>query len=92
MRTQKRRKGRKGEVGYTFEKFSCEGEQRNEVAGGQCRGHGGCLLRRERGAWVAQAVKCPTLDFSSGHDLTVHELEPHVGLCADSAESRTVLS
>ena len=37
-----------------------------------------------RGAWVAHSVKCPTLDFSSGHDLTVREFEPHVGLCADS--------
>ena len=25
-------------------------------------------------------------DFSSGHDLTVREFEPHVRLCADSAE------
>ena len=25
--------------------------------------------------------KCPTLDFSSGHDLTVGEFEPHVRLC-----------
>ena len=24
--------------------------------------------------------------FSSGHDLTFHELAPHVGLCADSSE------
>ena len=23
------------------------------------------------GAWVAQLVKCPTLDFGSGHDLRV---------------------
>ena len=37
------------------------------------------------GTWVAQLVECPTLDFGSGHDLTVHEFEPHVGLCADSA-------
>ena len=29
-----------------------------------------------RGAWVAQSVKHPALDFGSGHDLTVHELEP----------------
>ena len=28
------------------------------------------------GAWVAQVVKHPTLDFSSGHDLTVREFEP----------------
>ena len=25
-------------------------------------------------------------DFGSGHDLTVHGLEPHMGLCADSSE------
>ena len=35
---------------------------------------------------MAQSVKCPILDFGSGHDLTVHELEPPVGLWADSAE------
>ena len=40
----------------------------------------------ERGAWVAQSVEWPTLDFGSGHDLTVCEFEPHVGLCADSIE------
>ena len=28
------------------------------------------------GAWVAQPVKHPTLDFGSGHDLTVGEFEP----------------
>ena len=39
------------------------------------------------GTWVAQSVQRLTLDFSSGHDLTVHEIEPHVGLQADSAES-----
>ena len=33
---------------------------------------------------VAQSVECPTLDFSSGHDLVVREFEPHVGLCTDS--------
>ena len=26
----------------------------------------------------------PTLDHGAGHDLTVGELEPHMGLCADS--------
>ena len=36
-----------------------------------------------RGTWVAQSVKHPTLDFGSGHDLTVTEFEPHIGLCAD---------
>ena len=37
-------------------------------------------------AWGAQSVKWLTLDFSSGRDLKVRELEPHVGLCADSVE------
>ena len=40
----------------------------------------------ERGAWVAQMVKHGTLDFSSGHDLTVRGFEPCVGLCADGSE------
>ena len=36
-------------------------------------------------------VKCPTLDFGSGRELVVREIEPHVRLdmshvCADSAE------
>ena len=35
---------------------------------------------------MAQLVKHATLDFSSGHDLTVFEIEPHVGLYDDSAE------
>ena len=35
-----------------------------------------------RGAWVAQSVKHPTLDFCSGRDLVV----PKIELCADSAE------
>ena len=39
-----------------------------------------------QGAWVAQSVKRPTLDFSPGHDLMVHEFEPHIGLHADSGE------
>ena len=39
-----------------------------------------------KGAWVAQSVKRPTLGFSSGHDLTVCEFEPHIGLCDDSTE------
>ena len=42
--------------------------------------------RNSKGAWVAQSVKWLTLDFSSGHDLTVPEIEPHIGLCADSIE------
>ena len=31
------------------------------------------------GAWVAQSVKCPTLDFGSGHDLTVMGSSPMSG-------------
>ena len=27
-----------------------------------------CFNYSERGAWVAQSVKCPTLGFGSGHD------------------------
>ena len=34
---------------------------------------------------MAQLVRRPTLDFGSGHDLTVGESELHVGLCADGA-------
>ena len=36
---------------------------------------------------MAQSVKVLTLDFDSGHDLTVHGFEPHVRFCADSSES-----
>ena len=36
------------------------------------------------GNWVAQSVKGAIL--RSGHDLTIREFEPHVGLCADSSE------
>ena len=35
---------------------------------------------------MALAVKHLTLAFGSGHDLTVHETEPHSGLCAVSVE------
>ena len=35
---------------------------------------------------MAQSVKGPTLDFGSGPDLAVCELEPRIGLCADSAK------
>ena len=43
-------------------------------------------LPEEVGAWAAQLVKGPTLDFSSGHDLMVCGIEPHVRLCTDSVE------
>ena len=32
------------------------------------------------GDWVTQSVKHLTLDFGSGHDLTVHGFEPHVSM------------
>ena len=36
---------------------------------------------------MAQSLKRPTLDFGSGHDLTVHGCEPFVRFCADSMEA-----
>ena len=36
--------------------------------------------------WVAQVVKCPPLEFGSGHDFTVHQYKPHLRLCADNVE------
>ena len=39
-----------------------------------------------RGAWVAQSVKHPTLDFSLGYDLMVGEFELCVELRADSGD------
>ena len=35
---------------------------------------------------MVRLVKRTTLDFGSGHDFVVREIEPHVGLCADSVE------
>ena len=35
---------------------------------------------------MAQWVECLTVDFDSGHHLTVCRIEPSVGLCADSVE------
>ena len=34
---------------------------------------------RGRGAWVAPSVKCPTLGFGSGQDLTVCGIESTLG-------------
>ena len=36
--------------------------------------------------WMAQLVKHPTLNFSSGHDLTVHNFKHHIGLYAGGTE------
>ena len=46
----------------------------------------GFKASKDRGTWGARSLKYPTLGFGSGHDLTVHEFEPCVGLCADSEE------
>ena len=35
---------------------------------------------------VAQLVKRLTLDFTPGHDLIIHEIEPHIELCTNSVE------
>ena len=43
-------------------------------------------ILEDSGTWVARSVKCPTLDFSLGHDIRVCEIEPCVRLCADSME------
>ena len=37
------------------------------------------LKDKGQGAWLAQLVKCPTLDFGSGHDLKVVRLIPMSG-------------
>ena len=38
------------------------------------------------GTWVAHSLKRLTFGFDSGHDLTVPEIQPRFGLCADSME------
>ena len=44
------------------------------------------MLGQKPGAWAAQSVKHLTLDFGSGHELTVGETEPHIRLQANSTE------
>ena len=41
---------------------------------------------------MAQWVKPRTLDFGSGHDLTIRGIEPCVGLCAGSTEPAGIFS
>ena len=41
-------------------------------------------IKKHWGDWMAQLFKACT--FSSGHDLTVGEFEPHAGLTAVSAD------
>ena len=50
------------------------------------------LKREKRSTWVAQLVEHLTLGFGSGHDLTVHEIEPHVRLCQQRGACRGSLS
>ena len=42
--------------------------------------------RRKRNSCVGQSCKFLTVDFASGHDLTVCDIETHVGLCTDRTE------
>ena len=44
------------------------------------------LRMNYRGTWVAQSLKHLTLDLSSGLDFAVREMNPCIGLCADSME------
>ena len=46
----------------------------------RCQQHLKYKTYQNRGVLVAQVVKCPILDFGSGHDLMVHEIKPHIGL------------
>ena len=36
--------------------------------------------------WLSQLSKRTTLDFSSGHDITVRRFEPYIKLCGDGTE------
>ena len=44
------------------------------------------LKNQSKAGQLGGSLKPPTLGFSSGRDLMVCGLEPHVELCADSAE------
>ena len=37
------------------------------------------LKKINRGSWVAQSVKCPTLDLNSGFDIRVVSSSPSLG-------------
>ena len=65
----------------------CTGSEGVCVKGvARCRHTATLNKSHDRGAGVAQSAKRLTLDLSSGHDLTVCETEPCVGLSADAAE------
>ena len=55
--------------------------RQGEALGERVKGE--TIMTASRGTWVAQSVKHLTLDFSSGHDLTVREFKPRAGLCTD---------
>ena len=45
------------------------------------------VIKTEVMGRLGGSLKCPTLDFSSGHDLTVRWFKSHIGLCANSAKT-----
>ena len=60
--------------------YECQGKFANfckKKTPGSCWGEG---------TWMAQLVKFLTLGLGSGHGLTVCEIEPCIGLCADSLQ------
>ena len=74
--------GLNGRVGLTLKK-GAEGRD----SWGPCGVMANCQDKNKRwGSRVAQSVKHPTLDLSSGRDLTARGFEPLIWLCADSAE------
>ena len=54
--------------------------------------HSPLSLILSRGSWVAQSGKHLTLDFASGHDLTVCEIEACIRLCTNRAWDSLSLS
>ena len=53
---------------------------------GGSAGRCGSEATESQGTWVAQSAEHLTLDFGSGHDLTVRGIEPHVKLYAGGVE------
>ena len=42
------------------------------------------IKKTDGDTWVTQSFECLALAFSSGHDLTIRDMEPRIGLCTDS--------
>ena len=42
--------------------------------------------------WLGWSVKCPTLDFGSGHDLTILESSPRLGFALTARSLLGILS